>query len=79
MQLVNHNLYFMGFSKKELQKLEEALGNRVLKERFLDELQLLRDAFQALLAKLDADAAILGRSSDYEKTLSLGPIRDEED
>ena len=36
----------------------------------------MRDAFQALLAKLDADAGTTGGSADFEATLAMEPVRE---
>lgn len=67
----------MSLSKKDQDHLEVALANRPVKEKILDELQAMRDAFNALLVKMDADFAdVLNASVDYEATLEIAPIRE---
>jgi len=65
----------MSLSKRDQDRLEAALTSRSAKEQLLDELQAMRDAFNALLAKIDADSADTGGDSDYESTLEIGPVR----
>lgn len=66
----------MALSKREQDALEAALANRAAKEKLLDELQAMRDAFNALLAKMDADFVdVLNASTDYEAILSIEDIR----
>ena len=67
----------MSLSKKEQDALEVALANRAVKEKVLDELQAMRDAFNALLAKMDADFAdVVNASVDYESVLQIEAIRE---
>jgi hypothetical protein len=67
----------MSLSKKEQDHLEVALSNRAVKEKILDELQAMRDAFNALLAKMDLDFAdVTNAETDYEATLEIEPIRE---
>lgn len=69
----------MSLSKKEQDHLEVALANRAVKEKLLDEMQAMRDAFNALLAKMDADFADVANASvDYESELEIEPIREDD-
>ena len=53
----------MSLSKKDQDRLEAALSDRSTKEKLLDEIQAMRDAYNALLAKLDADHVDVGGAS----------------
>ena len=64
----------MSLSKKEQDRLEAALANRSVKEKLLDEIQVMRDAYNALLAKLDADAGII--DDDFESSLEIEAVRE---
>lgn len=64
----------MSLSKKEQDRLEVALADRATKEKLLDEIQAMRDAYNALLAKLDADAGVT--DVDYESSLEIEAIRE---
>ena len=64
----------MSLSKKEQDRLEAALANRAVKEKLLDEIQVMRDAYNALLAKLDADAGII--DDDFESSLEIEAVRE---
>lgn len=67
----------MSLSKRDQDALEVALANRAVKEKILDELQAMRDAFNALLAKMDADFAdVTNASVDYESSLEIEPLRE---
>lgn len=63
----------MSLSKRDQDRLEVALADRPAKEKLLDELQAMRDAYNALLAKMDADTGVA--DTDYESTLEIEPIR----
>lgn len=52
--------------------LEVALANRKLSDELIDELVEMQTAFNALLAKMDADAGIT--DVDYESTLAVTPV-----
>ena len=60
-------------NKKEQDRLEAALANRSVKEKLLDEIQVMRDAYNALLAKLDADAGII--DDDFESICKRNKIK----
>lgn len=66
----------MSLSKKEQDRLEAALADRAVKEKILDEIQAMRDAYNALLAKLDADAGVT--DVDYESVLEIEAIREDD-
>jgi len=73
----------MALTKKDQQHLEASLSENAVKEHVLDELQAMRDAFNALLAKLDTDFtaqnAVVTSSqldTDYDSTLSIEDIRE---
>ncbi len=69
----------MSLSKKEQDHLEVALANRAVKEKLLDEMQAMRDAFNALLAKMDADFADVANASvDYESELEIEAVREDD-
>lgn len=66
----------MSLTKQEQDRLEAALADRAVKEKLLDEIQAMRDAFNALLAKMDADFAdVTNASVDYESELEIEPVR----
>jgi hypothetical protein len=57
--------------------LEVALANRAVKEKILNEMQAMRDAFNALLVKMDADFAdVSNADTDYESTLEIEDVRE---
>lgn len=67
----------MSFTKKEQDRLEAALADRALKEKLLDEMEAMRAAFNALLAKMDLDFAdVANASTDYTTSLEIEPIRE---
>jgi hypothetical protein len=67
----------MSLSKKDQDRLEAALSDRTTKEKLLDEIQAMRDAYNALLAKLDADHVdVGGASTDYLEQLEIENIRE---
>jgi hypothetical protein len=66
----------MSLSKREQDRLEAALADRAVKEKILDEIQAMRDAYNALLAKLDADAGVT--DVDYESVLEIEAIREDD-
>lgn len=67
----------MSFTKREQDDLEAALARRFVKEKLLDEMQAMRDAFNALLAKLDANAAtVTNLDTDYASTLEIEAVRE---
>ena len=67
----------MSLSKKAQLHLEAAMAHRASKEEILDELQAMRDAFNALLAKMDLDFAdVTNASVDYESALQIEDIRE---
>lgn len=69
----------MSLSKKDQDRLEAALADRATKEKLLDEMQLIRDAYNALLAKLDADHVdVGGADTDYVAELEIGPVREDD-
>ena len=69
----------MSLSKKDQDRLEAALADRSTKEKLLDEIQAMRDAYNALLAKLDADHVdVGGASTDYLDTLEIETIREKD-
>ena len=69
----------MSLSKKDQDRLEAALSDRSTKEKLLDEIQAMRDAYNALLAKLDADHVdVGGASTDYLDTLEIESIREKD-
>ena len=69
----------MSLSKKDQDRLEAALSDRSTKEKLLDEIQAMRDAYNALLAKLDADHVdVGGASTDYLATLEIESIREKD-
>ena len=64
----------MSLSKGQQDRLEAALADRATKEALLDEMQAMRDAFNALLVKMDGDAGI--GDTDYESELEIEEIRE---
>ena len=69
----------MSLSKKDQDRLEAALADRSTKEKLLDEIQAMRDAYNALLAKLDADHVdVGGASTAYLDTLEIETIREKD-
>lgn len=66
----------MSLSKKDQDRLEAALADRATKEALLNEMQAMRDAFNALLAKIDADSGDTGGDSDYESILEIETVRE---
>jgi hypothetical protein len=66
----------MSLSKREQDRLEAALADRAVKEKILDEIQAMRDAYNALLAKLDSDAGVT--DADYESVLEIEAIREDD-
>lgn len=69
----------MSLSKKNQDHIEAALSHRGTKEALLDEMQAMRDAFNALLAKMDADFADVANASvDYESSLEIEAVREDD-
>lgn len=63
----------MSFTKMQQDQLEAALANRALKEQLLNEIQLMRDNFNGVLAKLDADTGVF--DTNYSALFSVPNIR----
>lgn len=66
----------MSLSKKQQDHLEVALANRDVKEAILNELQAMRDAYNALLAKLDVEAGTGTQVATYVSELEIESIRE---
>jgi len=64
----------MSMTKREQDALTQALANEELADKLLNEIQTMRDAFNAFLVKMDNDIGV--SATDSKATLGLDNIRE---